>query len=343
VDFYKIARAILFRFDAERAHHLTLSGLRAASFLGADALLTPRTAKTLSRPVEVMGLQFPNRVGLAAGMDKAGTCISGFGAMGFGAVEVGTLTPRPQVGNPQPRLFRIRERHAIINRMGFNNPGMEAALNNIAHSRRNFRGVLGINIGKNKDTPNAQAVDDYLIGFRKAYTAADYIAVNVSSPNTAGLRDLQDPEAAGNLLRALQAEQHALTEKTGKRVPFAVKIAPDMGDAQLRELGALFGEIGIDAVIATNTTIERGAVKGLPHAEETGGLSGAPLTERSTEVIATLRAALKAEIPIIGVGGISCAADAQAKIDAGAALVQIYTGLIYRGPALVREILAALE
>ncbi len=338
MDFYKIARAILFRLDAERAHHLTLSGLRAASKIGADRLLDPGVGPD---PVEVMGLRFPNRVGLAAGLDKAGDCIAGFGAMGFGSVEVGTLTPRPQPGNPKPRLFRIRERAAIINRMGFNNPGMEAALDNIAASRKGFEGVLGINIGKNKDTPNERAIDDYLTCFRKAYAAADYIAVNVSSPNTAGLRDLQDPAAAGNLLRTLKDEQAALAAETGKHVPFAVKIAPDMDDVQLRELGALFGELEMDAVIATNTTIARDAVEGLPHAGEPGGLSGAPLAGRSTEVIAALRGALPAGVPIIGVGGIACAADAQAKIDAGATLVQVYTGLIYRGPALVRELLAA--
>jgi len=337
---YSLIRPILFRLDAERAHHLTIAGLRVASRLRLDKLLSPRIA---SKPVEMMGLTFPNRVGLAAGLDKAGQCVAGFGAMGFGHVEVGTITPRPQAGNPKPRLFRIREREAIINRMGFNNPGMDGALDNVARSRRGFEGVLGINIGKNKDTPNERAIDDYLICFRKAYAAADYIAVNVSSPNTAGLRDLQDPEAAGSLLKRLKEEQDALAEETGRRLPFAVKIAPDMDDAQITELGALFGEIEMDAVIATNTTVSREAVKGLKHSDEAGGLSGAPLTARSTEVIGELRAALDPKIPIIGVGGIGSAADAQAKIEAGATLVQIYSGLIYKGPALVRELLEGLE
>jgi dihydroorotate dehydrogenase len=336
---YRLIRPLLFRMSAERAHHVTLAGLRAASAVGLDKLLSPEISDS---PVEVMGLRFPNRLGLAAGLDKAGQCIRGFGQMGFGHVEVGTITPRPQAGNPKPRLFRIKEREAIINRMGFNNPGMAAGLDNIAQSRRGFRGVLGINIGKNKDTPNENAIDDYLTCFRKAYTAADYIAVNVSSPNTVGLRDLQDPEAAGNLLKQLKEEQVAMTEETGRRVPFAVKIAPDMESAQIADLGAMFSEIKMDAVIATNTTISRDSVKGLPHCDEAGGLSGAPLTERSTQVIAELRAALDAKIPIIGVGGIVSGADARAKLEAGAALVQIYSGLIYRGPELIKEVLRAL-
>ncbi len=339
-DLYRsLLRPLLFRLDPERAHHWTLAGLRTASLLGLDALLAPGAPDT---PVEVMGLRFPNRLGLAAGLDKSAACIAGFGAMGFGHVEVGTITPRPQPGNPKPRLFRLRERGAVINRMGFNNPGIEAALDNVARSRRGFCGVLGINIGKNKDTPNERAVDDYLTGLQRAYPAADYIAVNVSSPNTAGLRDLQDPTAAGNLLRRLKAEQGGLAEQTGKRVPLAVKIAPDMDDHQIAELAALFGEIGMDGVIATNTTVARHAVSGLRHADEAGGLSGAPLEARATEVIAALRSALDPRVPIIGVGGISDAAGARAALAAGADLVQIYTGFIYRGPTLVREILRAL-
>ena len=338
MDFYKLTRPLLFRLGPEQAHRLTLAGLRMTRRLGVEWMLHPGIR---SEPVEVMGIEFPNRVGLAAGLDKAGDCISGLGAMGFGTIEVGTITPLPQSGNPKPRLFRIRERQAIINRMGFNNPGIDAALRNIARSRKNFDGVLGINIGKNKDTGNAQAIDDYLTCFRKAYQAADYIAVNISSPNTAGLRDLQQPATAEQLLLRLKEEQERLHQQSGKFVPFAVKIAPDMERGQLLGLTDLFNALHVDAVIATNTTTRRDDLKKLPHANETGGLSGTPLAQGSTEVIATLHGALDKTIPIIGVGGIDSADEAGAKIAAGAKLVQLYTGLIYRGPALVRELLDA--
>ena len=306
--------------------------------LGAGRLLHPGIR---SEPVEVMGLQFPNRVGLAAGLDKAGDCISGLGAIGFGSIEVGTITPIPQSGNPKPRLFRIKQREAIINRMGFNNPGIDAALRNIARSRRGFNGVLGINIGKNKDTGNAKAVEDYLTCFRKAYMVADYIAVNISSPNTTGLRDLQQPATAEQLLLRLKEEQERLHQESGKFVPFAVKIAPDMDDGQLLALANLFNSLHIDAVIATNTTTRRDGLQDSPHANQSGGLSGAPLAQASTEVIAALHSVLDKNIPIIGVGGIDSAEEARAKIAAGAKLVQLYTGLIYRGPALLRELLDA--
>lgn len=338
MDFYKLTRPLLFCLGPEQAHRLTLAGLRMTMRLGAGRLLHPGIR---SEPVEVMGIKFPNRVGLAAGLDKSGDCISGFGAIGFGAIEVGTITPLPQSGNPKPRLFRIREREAIINRMGFNNPGIDTALRNIARSRRGFDGVLGINIGKNKDTDNAQAIDDYLACFRKAYLVADYIAVNISSPNTAGLRDLQQPEKAEQLLLRLKEEQELLHQQSGKLVPFAVKIAPDMDDGQILALANLFNALHIDAVIATNTTTRRDGLQDLPHAAESGGMSGTPLAQASTEVVATLHGALDKTIPIIGVGGIDSAKEASAKIAAGAKLVQVYTGLIYRGPALVRELLNA--
>ncbi|MCP4849307.1 MAG: quinone-dependent dihydroorotate dehydrogenase [Verrucomicrobiaceae bacterium] len=338
MDFYKLTRPLLFRLDPEKAHHLTLAGLRMLTRLKADSLLSPGIH---SEPVEVMGIKFPNRIGLAAGLDKAGNCISGFGAMGFGSVEVGTITPLPQNGNPKPRLFRIREREAIINRMGFNNPGIDAALKNIANSRKGFAGIVGINIGKNKDTDNSQAIDDYLTCFRKAYPSADYIAVNISSPNTVGLRELQLPETARNLLLSLKQEQQKLHEESGKYVPFAVKIAPDMESRQILALADLFNDVQIDAVIATNTTIRRDNLQGVPHENEKGGLSGSPLARQSTEVIAALYKAMDKAIPIIGAGGIDSAKQARAKIEAGAKLVQIYTGLIYRGPSLVNELLNA--
>ena len=338
MDFYKITRPILFRLDPERAHNLTMTGLRMITRLKAESLLNPGIS---TEPIEVMGITFPNRIGLAAGLDKAGNCISALGAMGFGAIEVGTITPRAQDGNPKPRLFRIREREAIINRMGFNNPGIDAALENITLSRKGFEGVVGINIGKNKVTENSRAIDDYLECFRKAYPLADYIAVNISSPNTAGLRDLQDPEAAEQLLRRLKKEQALMHEEHGRYVPFAVKIAPDIQSGQIKGLAELFNALRMDAVIATNTTISREAVDGLPHSSENGGLSGNPLAEKSTEVIAALHRDLDPSIPIIGVGGIDSVESAAAKIAAGAKLVQVYTGLIYRGPALVRELLAA--
>lgn len=287
-----------------------------------------------------MGLDFPNPVGLAAGLDKNGDYIDALAALGFGFIEVGTVTPRPQPGNPRPRLFRLPEARAIINRMGFNNNGVDYLLARVRQAR--YRGVLGINIGKNADTPVERAADDYLIGLRKVYTAASYVTVNISSPNTANLRSLQEGAALTALLGRLKQEQRALAEQHQKYVPLAVKIAPDLGAEAVAEMAAVIRESGIDAVIATNTTLAREAVAQLPHGGETGGLSGAPLTRRATEVVSELHAVLRDTVPIIAAGGIMDGADAVAKLRAGASLVQVYSGLIYRGPALVREVAAAL-
>ncbi|MCB1236569.1 MAG: quinone-dependent dihydroorotate dehydrogenase [Verrucomicrobiae bacterium] len=342
-DFYKLARKILFRLDPETAHHLTLSGMNVTRRLGLLPHLTGLgpAPNPVGSGIEVMGLRFPNRVGLAAGLDKAGTAVDAFGALGFGHVEVGTVTPRPQPGNPKPRLFRLVEHEAVINRMGFNNPGVDRLLENLGRSRRRFRGVLGINIGKNFDTPNERALEDYVACFRAVYGAADYIAANLSSPNTKGLRDLQNVETCRELVATLQRERRDLAlSHDGRQAPILIKIAPDLEADQIRDLAAVFSETKIDGVIATNTTIDRAAVAGHRFAPEAGGLSGTPVRRRATEVIRVLREALDPAIPIIGVGGISSADDAREKLDAGAALVQIYTGLIYRGPALVRDLAA---
>ena len=332
---YPLARKLLFQCDPEDAHHWTMQALALAQSSGLVGAPRPP-----GRAVECMGLQFPNAVGLAAGLDKDGTAIDAFGAMGFGSVEIGTLTPLPQPGNDLPRLFRILPAQGIINRMGFNNQGIVAALPRIENRR--YPGILGVNIGKNKVTPNENALDDYLACLRAAHLGADYIAVNFSSPNTPGLRELQSAEALRALLLPLFAEEKVLAQRHGKRTPIAVKIAPDLDDPQLAAMANVFNEIGVDAVIATNTTIARDSVLGLPHAQETGGLSGAPVRAASTAIIRKLRAQLNKSIPIIGVGGIFSAEDAREKIEAGAKLVQIYTGFIYRGPALVRECVQAL-
>jgi dihydroorotate dehydrogenase len=287
-----------------------------------------------------MGIEFPNPVGLAAGLDKDAKHINGLAALGFGFIEVGTVTPLAQPGNPQPRLFRLPEAEAIINRMGFNNLGLAHLLEQVKAS--GFDGVLGINIGKNKDTPPERAVDDYLIGLRGVYPHASYITVNLSSPNTPGLRDLQFGQPLIDLLAALKKEQLLLAESHGKYVPMAVKIAPDMAEDDIRNVAEVFVEQGIDGVIATNTTIARDAVAGLPHGAEVGGLSGAPVRGSSTQVIRILADALQGRLPIIGVGGISDGASAAEKIAAGASLVQVYTGFIYRGPALIAEAAAAI-
>ena len=307
--------------------------------LGAGLLrLLPGTVE--AAPVTLCGLTFPNRVGLAAGLDKTGECIDGMAAMGFGHVEIGTLTPRPQPGNDKPRLFRIVEKEAIVNRMGFNNPGMIAGMASV--SRRKWKGIVGVNIGKNFDTPNERAVDDYLTCLRAAWPHAGYVAVNLSSPNTKGLRDLQQEDQCRALIRALHAEQTVLAQQHGRHVPVLIKIAPDLEDEHLESLARVFMEEKLEGVIATNTTLARTHVEGLRHADERGGLSGAPLTARATEVIARLCRTLDGALPVIGVGGIMRAADAIEKIQAGAALVQIYSGLIYRGPKLVRECIEAL-
>ena len=339
-DAYDIARPLLFRLDAEAAHHLSLRGLRAAERSGVLKLLFP--APEFVAPVEVMGLRFPNRVGLAAGLDKEGNTIDALGRLGFGFVEIGTITPRPQAGNPKPRLFRLVQHEAIINRMGFNNPGIEAGVANVRASK-DFAGIVGFNIGKNKDTPNENAADDYLACLRAAYPVADYIAVNLSSPNTPGLRDLQGEEASGRLLEQLKREQEALAKQHGKQVPLLFKVAPDLDAPHVSALARVFLDGGLDGLIATNTTLDRAPVAGHPRANEAGGLSGRPLTGRSTEIIRSFAAEFGGKIPIIGVGGISCARDAADKIKAGASLVQIYSAFIYQGPRLIRECVEALD
>lgn len=336
--FYSLLRSFLFRFDPEIAHDWTQRGLSIAPTLPLKLLCKRCVADA---PRRVMGLDFPNPVGLAAGLDKNGECIKVWDALGFGFIEIGTVTPRPQPGNPKPRMFRLPQAQALINRMGFNNQGVDALVERVRRAR--FKGVLGVNIGKNADTPVERASEDYLIGLRKAYPWASYITVNISSPNTPGLRDLQYGAALESLLAALKAEQQRLADVHGRYVPLVIKIAPDLADADLRMVGQALLQQGIDAVIATNTTFSRAGVEALPYAQEAGGLSGAPLLARSTEVVRQLADVLEGRLPIIAAGGIFSGADAAAKIAAGASLVQIYTGLIYRGPALIREAVQALK
>ena len=335
MNFYKIARSLLFKLDAEKAHDVSINGLRALQSLGLTPLLEPNLK---NNPINIMGLNFPNRIGLAAGLDKSGQCINGFGSMGFGFVEVGTITPRPQSGNPKPRLFRLKEHNAIINRMGFNNPGIENAIDNIIKSSKGYNGIVGVNIGKNKMTPNTEALHDYMKGLRRFYNIADYITVNVSSPNTSGLRELQSPEYARKLISPLMKERAILSHQYEKIVPIAVKLDPDMQRDQIMALAELLLELKIDAVIATNTTVSRNKVQDHKLSQELGGLSGKPLHSQSNDAIHNFKNSLNDEIPIIGVGGILSKKDAEEKIEAGAKLLQIYTGLIYRGPALIREI-----
>ncbi len=331
---YPLLRPILFQMDAESAHSWTVKLMRNAHQWGMLG-----SAKPEGSPVEVMGLKFPNRIGLAAGMDKSAGAVDAWAAVGFGFVEVGTLTPRPQPGNAKPRLFRLKPQRAIINRMGFNNPGIEAAMNSLY--KRKSAGIVGVNIGKNFDTPNEDAASDYLKCLRVAYPAADYIAVNISSPNTKGLRDLQAEEPVRQLIGQLKVEQSLLQKQWGKRVPLVVKIAPDLDLDQITSLARVFTEHALDGVIATNTTISRAGVEDHPLSQETGGLSGAPLTQRAQEVTEALRAVLPRTIPIIGAGGIMSGADAANRRRAGAALVQLYTGLIYGGPALIQQTVKA--
>jgi dihydroorotate dehydrogenase len=332
---YPIFRSGLFRLDPETAHHLSMEALKAAEKCGVLGMIYP--TEELVAPVEVMGLKFPNRIGLAAGLDKDGDVIDALGRLGFGCVEIGTITPRPQAGNPKPRLFRLIPHEAIINRMGFNNPGIDIGVENVRKSKT-FQGVIGFNIGKNKDTPNENAADDYLTCLRKAYPVAGYIAVNLSSPNTPGLRDLQGAEASARLLEVLKNEQQKLAAEHGKHVPLLFKVAPDLEEPQIRDLSQVFLNGGLDGLIATNTTLDRHAVADHPRAGEAGGLSGRPVFEKSNEVLRAFSSHLGGKIPIIGVGGISSLDDAREKIRAGAALVQIYTSFIYQGPKLVREI-----
>ena len=336
---YQLARSLLFQLDAERAHHLSLRSLRLAEKAGLlEAWTEPAD---LGRPVDLMGLRFPNRIGLAAGLDKEGNTIDALGRLGFGFIEIGTITPRPQAGNPKPRLFRLVEHEAVINRMGFNNPGIEAGVANVEASRT-FRGVIGFNIGKNKDTPNDRAADDYLACLRAAYPVADYVAVNLSSPNTPGLRDLQGEDACARLLETLKHAQQELAAEHGRHVPLLFKVAPDLDPPHIAGLARVFSEGGLDGLIATNTTISRTGVEGHARADEAGGLSGRPVFEKSTAVLAAFAAEFSGRIPIIGVGGISSVEDARAKIAAGASLVQIYSSFIFQGPPLVRELVRAL-
>ena len=331
---YALVRPFLFALDAEHAHELTLRLLAIGDSLG-----LPLSSPASGKPIEVMGLRFPNRVGLAAGLDKNGTAIDGLSRLGFGFLEVGTVTPRPQPGNPKPRLFRLPEHEAIINRMGFNNAGIDALRERLALVR--YRGILGINIGKNFDTPIERAVDDYLLCLDKAYPLASYITVNISSPNTKNLRQLQGASELDALLGALKARQTALADRHGKYVPLALKIAPDLDSGQIANIADALKRHCIDAVIATNTTLGREGVEESPLAAEAGGLSGSPLFEKSTAVIRSLTHALSGELPVIAAGGITSGKRARAKLEAGAALVQIYSGLVYRGPELVAECIEA--
>ena len=334
MNYYPLVKPLLFKLDAEASHYLTLKLLKISHNCGLDKLLNP---KMIAKPLTVMGLNFANPVGLAAGLDKNGDYIDALAALGFGSIEIGTVTPRPQPGNPKPRLFRLPEHLAIINRMGFNNQGVDYLLKQVEASQ--YQGVLGINIGKNFDTPIEKATEDYLICLRKAYLAASYITINISSPNTKNLRQLQQGEEIKKLLSALKEEQQQLQKQHNKYTPIAVKIAPDLSDEEVRHIAGLLMEFSIDGVIATNTTIERSAVQGHSLADEAGGLSGAPVKRKSTYVVARLADELQGRLPIIAAGGIMSHNDAQEKLDAGASLVQIYSGLIFQGPYLVHDIM----
>lgn len=342
MNFYQIIKPLLFQLDAEFAHDVSLKSLKLAEKTGILNCY-PKVPDCVSR--QVMGLTFTNPVGLAAGLDKNGAVIDGMAKLGFGFIEVGTVTPRPQPGNAKPRLFRVKEAQGIINRFGFNNLGVDNLVENVKAAK--YKGgfsnqILGINIGKNFDTPNERAVDDYVLCMQKVYMHASYITVNISSPNTKNLRDLQAAQALSSLLASLKLEQKNLAEKHGKYVPMTLKIAPDLTQAQVIEIADLLMQHQIDGVIATNTTLNRDAVKGMQNSEETGGLSGAPVRNQSTMVIQQLSKQLQGALPIIGVGGILTGADAVEKIAAGADLVQVYSGLIYKGPKLIHDICKTL-
>ncbi|MDD0814610.1 quinone-dependent dihydroorotate dehydrogenase [Curvibacter sp. HBC28] len=341
---YALARPFLFGMDAEKAHELTLHALARTQ---GTLLQHAWASRRVSDPVQIAGLSFPNRIGLAAGLDKNARCIDALGALGFGFVEVGTVTPKGQPGNPKPRMFRLPQSNALINRLGFNNDGLEAFIANVKRARFRQAGgqplLLGLNIGKNAATPIEQATSDYLTCLDGVYPHADYVTVNISSPNTKNLRALQSDEALDQLLSALAARRAELQVQQKRRVPLFVKIAPDLDEAQIEVIAATLLRHGMDGVVATNTTLSRDAVKGQQHAEEAGGLSGAPVLEASNRVIRRLRATLGRDYPIIGVGGVMSGADAVSKLEAGASLVQIYTGLIYRGPELVGEAARALK
>ena len=330
---YSILKPFMFQLDAELAHDLTLKSLKWGEKSG---LMRLHAKPPVCAPRTVMGLSFPNPLGLAAGLDKNGAVIDGMAALGFGFIEVGTVTPRPQPGNPRPRLFRVTEAQGIINRFGFNNLGVDNLVENVKSA--NYSGILGINIGKNVDTPNERAVDDYLICMQSVYQYSSYITVNISSPNTKNLRALQEKEALSSLLKTLKLEQTKLAEKHSKYVPITLKIAPDLDENQVIEIANLLMQHQIDGVIATNTTLAREPVKGMQHGTQSGGLSGAPVKNLSTLVIGQLSKQLQGALPIIGVGGILSGADAVEKVAAGASLVQIYSGLIYTGPKLVHDI-----
>jgi dihydroorotate dehydrogenase len=339
---YAFARPALFALDPEHAHELTMASLEKFQ---RTPLSCAWSHLRVDNPVTLAGVNFPNRIGLAAGLDKNGRCIDGLGAMGFGFIEVGTVTPKAQSGNPKPRMFRLPEHRALINRLGFNNEGLDAFLGHVqrATSFRANGGVLGLNIGKNAATPIENAVDDYLLGLNGVYAHASYVAVNISSPNTANLRSLQSDEALKRLLDALMTRREQLARQQGRMVPLFVKIAPDLDEEQVSVIAQTLRASGVDGVIATNTTLSRQAVAGHRHADEAGGLSGAPVLNNSNRVIAGLRASLGRAFPIVGVGGVLSGQDAVSKREAGADLVQIYTGLIYKGPSLVREAALALK
>jgi dihydroorotate dehydrogenase len=333
---YSLVRKALFSVDPETAHELTLEALKLGRWSGATRLM----CKSRRQPVQCMGLEFPNPVGVAPGLDKNADCFEALGDLGFGFVEVGTVTPRPQPGNPKPRVFRLTEAQAMINRLGFNNKGVDYLVSRVKNHR--FRGVLGINIGKNFDTPNENAADDYLHCLEKVYPYADYVTVNISSPNTKNLRELQGEDELDGLLGALAARRDELADQHGRLAPMALKVAPDLEDGAVQVIADIVSRHGMDAVIATNTTIDREMVAGLKHAEETGGLSGAPLKDKADRTLAALREALPDDIAMIGVGGITSGQDAVDKLKLGAELVQFYTGMVYRGPELVTECLDAI-
>ena len=335
---YSLARPFLFCLDAERAHDLALTAIEAAYRTGTNPLLA---AKPKPFRANVFGIAFDNPVGLAAGLDKNGAHVDALAALGFGFIEVGTTTPRPQAGNPKPRMFRLPAHEAVINRLGFNNGGVDALVRNV--ERAKFSGPLGINIGKNKDTPNERAVDDYLFCLDRVYARASYVTVNISSPNTQGLRDLQEEETLKRFLGALRDAQERLGAKHGMRKPMLLKIAPDLSEAELDAIADVLLATRVDGLICTNTTIDRTSVADDRHAGETGGLSGKPVFEKSTAVLRGMARRLDGKVPLVGVGGILRGGDAAAKFDAGASLVQLYTGLVYRGPALVAECVDALR
>ena len=335
---YALARPFLFCLDAERAHDLGLASMEAAYRTGLNPLLALRP-KPL--PVRVFGLEFANPVGLAAGLDKNGAHVDALASLGFGFIEVGTTTPRAQPGNPKPRMWRLPEHDAVINRLGFNNDGVDALVRNVERAR--FTGVLGINIGRNKDTPNERAVDDYLFCLERVYARASYVTVNISSPNTQGLRDLQEEETLKRFLGALIDSRERLAAQHSARKPMLLKIAPDLSDAELDAIAEVVLASGVDGLICTNTTVERAAVSGAHHAEETGGLSGKPLFQKATYVLLGMMSRLGGKVPAVGVGGILSGRDAAAKFDAGASLVQFYTGMVFRGPQLIGESVEAIR